>query len=965
MNHLLPELNFNRCHIAPEWENGTGQKLWFVSAPYGGTVLRFTGEPTSLLYAIAPLVAEIKKGRIRDLSMGQVALLNPIAASENLYYEIKDRLRRQNLRAICISALTASSPQARAIANLAKEVNPDIITIFGGPHEDDIRLRTAVNPAFADLVDFSVTGDGEYSLLELARIIFDNPGADVNRIKDLVVENEPTFRNCQGRGGISFLHKGETHQLYLNGQKPILNDLPLMPRELLHEFDTRSFSIFKHAGQSIKTAQIMTHRGCAWRCSFCSESAALNTRSVESVINEIEEIRNFSTKNPGLAREDYRAIFFDDSTFTHRSSKRKEFLRELYAYLKYSGLEWGCQTRLDQIDKESLTLMKDAGCTYVFTGLESASEEMLRAMSKDERRRDIERAFEAVNAVGIRLGLSLVFGVAEPGSSATRETNKTILETLDLVENQTRNGNIVLVTPNLATYYPDTRMTHKSGTQIDFTEPIVNRGYPWNRFEEGEGHHPEGLTKGMASFILRECIERFGEYLVSQDLYSIDEYKDAYRSEALDRDGRVYTDLNCASIGRPMRDARTAAEQIADMREISTRDRIHRLEVAREVAASLMGVPKERAQNIVMARNTTEAASLAFWLSGLHLKGENAHVLTTNAENMSVPRAFRFHMDHGNSAGRDLWSSYQDYGVQKSDNYEIVKTSTRVNVEEIKVTHDTARMEELILKQVTNKTNLVIFCHVIRDDGRVCDVKRLCKRIREINPEVYILVDGAQALGALPKVQVEDLGCDFYVAAPHKTLGSFPLGLLYMSDRAKANLKDLPSQRSVNGVLRCLVLDGMFDPRLNVKPTGNEQLSLPEVVGFSTAVTSLTRESLIFDNDCSRLNERRRDLKRLFINGLQGIGNVEITSPLDAQHSDFILTFRFPGLDNRMIAEGLWRNDLVFLSYIARSNVVRVSFGPITRRKEVDQALRAIQEEVIEVRVPKAKQETSKVSVLV
>src|SRR5678816_3908797 len=98
MNQLLPELNDNRGHIAPEWENGTGQKLWFVSAPYGGTVLRFTGEPTSLLYAIAPLVAEIKKGRIRDLSMHQVALLNPIAASENLYYEIEVRLRRQNLR---------------------------------------------------------------------------------------------------------------------------------------------------------------------------------------------------------------------------------------------------------------------------------------------------------------------------------------------------------------------------------------------------------------------------------------------------------------------------------------------------------------------------------------------------------------------------------------------------------------------------------------------------------------------------------------------------------------------------------------------------------------------------------------------------------------------------------------------------------------------------------------------------
>src|SRR5258708_40287298 len=84
---LPPDLVGNHCHIAPEWEGGAGQRLWFVNAPYGGTVLRFRGEPTSLLYAIAPLVNEIRLGRVPGLTISDIAILNPPIASSELYAE--------------------------------------------------------------------------------------------------------------------------------------------------------------------------------------------------------------------------------------------------------------------------------------------------------------------------------------------------------------------------------------------------------------------------------------------------------------------------------------------------------------------------------------------------------------------------------------------------------------------------------------------------------------------------------------------------------------------------------------------------------------------------------------------------------------------------------------------------------------------------------------------------------------
>ena len=113
---LPPELAGNFCHITPERANHDGQKLWFVNAPYGGSLLRFRGEPTSLLYAIAPLVDEVKRRQIPGLVIEDIALLNPVARSDYFYTEMQHRLSAQSLRAIGISTMTAACPEARKIA---------------------------------------------------------------------------------------------------------------------------------------------------------------------------------------------------------------------------------------------------------------------------------------------------------------------------------------------------------------------------------------------------------------------------------------------------------------------------------------------------------------------------------------------------------------------------------------------------------------------------------------------------------------------------------------------------------------------------------------------------------------------------------------------------------------------------------------------------------------------------------
>ena len=980
-DRLPPELCGNYCHIAPEWLDREGQKIWFVGAPYGGDVLRFNGEPTSLLYAIAPLVHVIKARApdscLSELSLADVALLNPPVASEPLYDELAQRLSRQSLRLLCISALTASSEEARRIARLAKSINPNTIVVFGGPHEGQIEYKTAVDPLFRDDVDFSVSGDGEYALLRLAEIVWRCGGADPEAVKEEVRRRKEEFVECPGWGSLWFTLAGRSQQLSFSNQRIDLDRLPRMPRELLCEADTRTFSVFKNRGWNVKTAQVMTHRGCSWHCNFCTEAIRLNRRSLESVIEEVDEIlsfgqspvtADFGVERVQLVRKPYEAIFFDDSTFTTRSGSRREYLARLFDHLSSKGVEWGCQTRLDQIDEPILREMKRGGCTYVFVGMESINDDMLWSMQKGLSREEVEKAFDIVNSVGIRLGVSLVFGAPHENSATTIETPASIRETVEFLRAQAERGNITLISPNVATYYPGSQITQEllkavvarslsprpggaepavtngvavadAYEKVSFRQPFVNRGYPWNRFEEGEGLHAWNFGSKQAELVLRECIEQVGEYLVSQDLFAVDEYQEACRKGHLDAAGLRYVYLNHASIAKPLADARRAAEEVAGSTKTSERQSvIRRAGRTRKLLTGPLGIPASEAWRIVLARNATEATGLVAWLAGLYER-ESPKVLTTTAENLSIPRAFRFQMDLSNPDGQDPWCSFQDFGVvaRRRGNG---KTRLETRVEVVDVHRLDAAPEDAILAAVDESVALVVFSHVLRDSGTILDVPRVCAGIREKSPKALIVVDGAQAFGALPPYRLGSLGCDFYVAAPHKTLGSLPVGVLYYAGSAGLGA----AFRGLAGAgPQPALLHGMVDPRAGLDALCQGLLSEPELASLEAALKSLSEHFGDGKDFLNALDRHRGDLKRLCTNELrEHYPGIEIVSPVGPRHSNFILGFRFPGADNRLLVEYLWRRHLVFASYIARSDLIRLSFGAESTEDDIRAAIMAI-----------------------
>tara|TARA_Y100000817_G_scaffold82775_4_gene63916 strand:+ start:9983 stop:11224 length:1242 start_codon:yes stop_codon:yes gene_type:complete len=87
-------------------------------------------------------------------------------------------------------------------------------------------------------------------------------------------------------------------------------------------------------------------------------------------------------------------------------------------------------------------------------------------------------------------------------------------------------------------------------------------------------------------------------------------------------------------------------------------------------------------------------------------------------------------------------------------------------------TLDLSNIDELI----TQKTKLVSIVHVSNALGTINPVKELCEKAHQVG--ALFVLDGAQSVPHM-SVDVQDIGCDFFVFSGHKMMGPTGIGVLY------------------------------------------------------------------------------------------------------------------------------------------------------------------------------------------
>jgi len=94
----------------------------------------------------------------------------------------------------------------------------------------------------------------------------------------------------------------------------------------------------------------------------------------------------------------------------------------------------------------------------------------------------------------------------------------------------------------------------------------------------------------------------------------------------------------------------------------------------------------------------------------------------------------------------------------------------------IPINHDGDFVLEEFKQLLNDKTKLVAVTHVSNALGSIVPVKQVVQLAHERG--IPVLLDGAQAVPHL-KVDVQDIGCDFYAFSGHKVFGPTGVGVLY------------------------------------------------------------------------------------------------------------------------------------------------------------------------------------------
>jgi radical SAM superfamily enzyme YgiQ (UPF0313 family) len=278
---------------------------------------------------------------------------------------IGQRVKKAKPFLVGISSLfSAYAREAIQTARIVKAYHPDCKIVVGGHHATALPARVMESEA----VDFVFRGEGEVSMVRLARAVLNGTGYD--DIPGLVYRK---------RDGV--LHVGKTGSLLH------LDDLPLPATQLI---DQRYYRRKKKAG-----TVVVASRGCPLKCTYCSMGASAphgyRLRSVASVIREIEMAVNqnhagfidFEDENLSLDRDWFLGLL---NEIAQRYAGKLPELRAMNGLLPSS------------LDEQVIAAMQAAGFRTLNLSLGTTSKAQQKRFQRPDVRRSFERALDLAPA---------------------------------------------------------------------------------------------------------------------------------------------------------------------------------------------------------------------------------------------------------------------------------------------------------------------------------------------------------------------------------------------------------------------------------------------------------------------------------------------------------------------------------------------------------------------------------------
>lgn len=343
-----------------------------------------------------------------------VALYEPEA--QGLSYDDISRIVRDfRPDVVGVSCSTPNFPRGLKLATMVKAQSADIKVVFGGVHVTAIPefIMTRHSPP----IDAVVVGEGERTMLEL-------------------VDAYAAGRPLSGVQGIVYNEGGKAVR---TATRPFIDDMDSIPPPARELIPQSLFIPNAHNARYQSAPTILTSRGCPFNCSFCAARLTSGTRyrthSPDYVLEEM-----------AMLKRDYgaRQLLITDDTFTINRQRLEAICQGMIK--QRLKLAWFCFSQVTAVDRDSLKLMREAGCYSIGFGVESADPEILKRMGKNISPERAVQAIAEANSAGMKTQAFYIFG--SPG-----ETRQQMLETVALA----KRARSTLAFFNMLVPYPGTR----------------------------------------------------------------------------------------------------------------------------------------------------------------------------------------------------------------------------------------------------------------------------------------------------------------------------------------------------------------------------------------------------------------------------------------------------------------------------------------------------------------------------
>ena len=245
-------------------------------------------------------------------------------------------------------------PQVKEAVPFSKKIKEDFpgtVMIWGGYFPTN-HYKVILNSGY---VDFVINGPGDYAFPALIDALENNKPYEL--IKNLIYKS------------------GDNIVKSIKADLIEQDSLPPLPYDKLDKlYPVRNYLGKTYLGK--RTLAYHSSIGCPFTCSFCAVvptyEARWKAKSAEHVYRDIKYIKD---------RWGADAVEFHDNNFFVSEKRCVEFAKLILP----EKMKWWGMARIDTMSKfsdNSLQLLSDAGCTMIFFGAESGSNDILKQLDK-------------------------------------------------------------------------------------------------------------------------------------------------------------------------------------------------------------------------------------------------------------------------------------------------------------------------------------------------------------------------------------------------------------------------------------------------------------------------------------------------------------------------------------------------------------------------------------------------------